>query len=240
LELRDGRGGVVLGAELDNTGAAGATVVLVLDLGTLNLTDSSEELDEVLVAGAPREVADVDHRGRVHARSGVVGERVRGSDRSDRGDSAVASSARRRATVATRRTVRTRTAVATTGKASAKATTTCEAARRAVATATTESTVKATATVAASESTTTTKAAAATEATSASKAVLANFENASRPVVAVELLDSVLGILGSLECDNTRTLGSAIGSSVDVGADDGTALTEEVFQVLPANVVGEL
>jgi hypothetical protein len=240
LEFRDGSSGVLLGAELDNTGAAGATVGLVLDLSALNLTDSSEELDEVLVASAPRKVADVDHRRRVHARSGIVGERVRGSNRSDRGDSAVASSARRRASVATRRAVRTRTAVATTGKATAKSTTASETSRRAVAATPTESTIEASTTVAAGKATTTTEAAAATEATSASKAVLTNFENATRPVVAVELLNGVLGVLGSLESDDTRALGSAIWGGVHVGADDGTALTEEVFQVLPANVVGKL
>jgi hypothetical protein len=54
------------------------------------------------------------------------------------------------------------------------------------------------------------------------------------------LLNGVLGVLGSLESDDTRALGSAIGGGMHVGADDGTALTEEVFQVLPANVVGKL
>ena len=83
-------------------------------------------------------------------------------------------------------------------------------------------------------------AAAATEATSAGKAVLANLKHASRPVVAVELLDGVLGILGSFKSDDTRALGSAVGRHVDVSADDGTTLTEEILQVLPANVVGKL
>ena len=242
LELGDGSLGVFEGAELDNTGTAGATVGLVLDLGALDLADSSEELDQVLVAGAPGQIADVDDGRRVHARSGVVRERVRGSKRSGRSDSTVASSARGWASVATRRAVRTRagSTIATAAKASAKATTTSEARARAVATTTSESTVKAAATVAASEAATTTEAATATEATSAGKAVLANFEHAARPVVSVELLNGVLGILGSFESDDTRALGSAVGSCVNVSTDDGTALTEKVLQVLPANVVWEL
>jgi membrane protein involved in colicin uptake len=146
------------------------------------------------------------------------------------------------ACVASRRAVRTRaSAVATaTTKASTIATTTSEARARAVATATTESAVKAAATVAASETTTAAKAAAATEATSASKSVLANLEQAPRPVVAVELLNGVLSILGSLESDDTRALGGTVGCRVNVSADDRTTLTEEVLQVLPANVVREL
>ena len=242
LELRNRSLSVLLGAELDNTGTAGATVGLILDLCALDLTDSSEQLDEVLVAGAPGQVANVDSRGRVHARSGVVGERVRGRNCGDRGDGGVASNARRWASVATtRRAVRTGATIATTAaKLTAKATTTSEARTRAVATTTTESTVKASTTVATSEAATTTKAAAATEATSAGKAVLANLKHASRPVVAVELLNGVLGILRSLESDNTRALGSAVGRHVDVSADDGTTLTEEILQVLPANVVGKL
>jgi hypothetical protein len=42
--------------ELDDTGAAGATSRLILDLCTLDLADGDEELDEVLVACAPREL----------------------------------------------------------------------------------------------------------------------------------------------------------------------------------------
>lgn len=52
-ELGDGCGSIVLVPELDHTGAARATVGLVLDLGALNFSDGREELNEVVVAGAP-------------------------------------------------------------------------------------------------------------------------------------------------------------------------------------------
>jgi hypothetical protein len=55
--------------------------------------------------------------------------------------------------------------------------------------------------------------------------------------------DGVSGIIGRLECDNTRTLRAAIGRDVDIGAKHLAvvcSLTEQVLQVLPANIVGKL
>ena len=59
LELGDGLRSVLLRGELNNTSATGTTSRLVLDLCTLDLTDGGEELDEVVVAGAPRELSRV-------------------------------------------------------------------------------------------------------------------------------------------------------------------------------------
>lgn len=53
-----------------------------------------------------------------------------------------------------------------------------------------------------------------------SVAVLANLNSAALPVVAVELLDSATGIVGALENNDARTLGAAVGTAVDIGADD--------------------
>lgn len=56
LELRDGLGSILLLGELNHTSATRATCRLILDLCTLDLTDRGEELDQVVVAGAPREL----------------------------------------------------------------------------------------------------------------------------------------------------------------------------------------
>jgi len=50
-ELGDGRFSIVRGVELDDAGAAGTTVGLVLDLGAVNFANRLEELDEVVVTG---------------------------------------------------------------------------------------------------------------------------------------------------------------------------------------------
>ncbi len=63
------------------------------------------------------------------------------------------------------------------------------------------------------------------------------------PIVAVELGDGVAGILRSLKSDDTGALGTAIGCDVNVSAEDlaiVSSLTEEVLQVLPADVVRKL
>lgn len=58
-ELGDGRLGVRLGTEFDNASAGRALVGLVLDLCTLNLADRREQLNQVLVARAPRQLCSV-------------------------------------------------------------------------------------------------------------------------------------------------------------------------------------
>jgi hypothetical protein len=222
LELGNGGGRIVLRAELDHTGTARATVGLVLNLRALDLADGGEELDQVLVAGAPGEVADVDDGRRVHSRGGEVGERVRGSSGSHRG-SAVTSSTRRRASVTTARSAISalRAAVTATAVATSESSTTSEAwARTESTTATTKASIEASTTIAASEAAATAEATTATETSSAGKAVLTDLEETAGPVVAVELLDGVLSILRSFEGDDTRALGSSIRSHVDVSADD--------------------
>jgi hypothetical protein len=221
LELGDSRSGVVLRAEFDHAGAARATVGLVLDLGTLDLADGGEQLDQILVAGAPGEVADVDNGRRVHSRGGEVGERVRGSGRSGRG-SAVTSSARRRASVTTARSTISalRAAVTATAVATSESATTSKARARTESTTASKASVESSTTIAASEAAATAEATTATEASSAGKAVFTDLEETAGPVVAVELLNGVLGVFRSLEGDDTRALGSSIRSHVNVGADD--------------------
>lgn len=46
--------------EFDDTGSTRTAVGLVLDLGTRHLADCGEQLNKILVAGGPREVANVD------------------------------------------------------------------------------------------------------------------------------------------------------------------------------------
>ena len=58
-EFGDGSLGVRLRAELHNTRACRATVRLVLDLGALDLADGGEELNKILVAGAPWQLNNV-------------------------------------------------------------------------------------------------------------------------------------------------------------------------------------
>lgn len=57
LEFGDGGSSVLLIGELDYTGAARASIWLVLNLGALDLADGGEELNHVLVAGAPRQLS---------------------------------------------------------------------------------------------------------------------------------------------------------------------------------------
>lgn len=90
------------------------------------------------------------------------------------------------------------------------------------------------------KSSTTTEAAATAKAASVSVAVLANFKDATLPVVAVEVADGVLSVFCSLECDDTGALGRAIWSGVDVCACDVASLTEQVLQILPADGEWEL
>jgi type IV secretory pathway VirJ component len=221
LELGDSRSCVVLGAELDDTGATRATVGLVLNLRALDLADGGEQLDQILVAGAPGKVANVDNGRRVHARGGEVGERVRGSGRSGRG-SAVTSSTRRRASVATARSTVSalRAAVTATAVATSEPATTSKARARTESTTASKASVESSTTIAASEAAATAEATTATEASSAGKAVFTDLEETAGPVVAVELLNGVLGVFRSLEGDDTRALGSSIRSHVNVGADD--------------------
>lgn len=259
-ELADGGGGVLLGSEFDNAGAARASVGLVLAFGALDFADGREELDEVFARGGPGElcerrgvltgdllssvffwgmrcytyVAHVDNRARLAARSGEVGEGVgsRGSrSRSSRGTVAASASSVRRSPVS----------------AAAVAAASTEAATKS----TTRSAVSAseTATPAESSSETATAVASAETATgsaetgTACETILADLEHAPLPVVAVELGNGVLSVIGVVESDDARALGTAVRGNVDVGADDGTdghSLAEKVLEILPADSVGKL
>lgn len=55
-----------------------------------------------------------------------------------------------------------------------------------------------------------------------------------------ELTDSVLSILSRLVHDGSGSGRSAIGVHLDVGANDGTGGAEEVLEILPADVKGDL
>jgi len=52
--------------------------------------------------------------------------------------------------------------------------------------------------------------------------------------------DGILCILGRLKHDRPTSFGTPIDADVDVCADDGTCMTEEVLDVLPAGLVGQL
>lgn len=55
-ELGDGRLRVVGVVETNDAGATRASIWLVLNLGLLNLADRGEELNEILIAGRPRQL----------------------------------------------------------------------------------------------------------------------------------------------------------------------------------------
>lgn len=74
-----------------------------------------------------------------------------------------------------------------------------------------------TATTKAAHATTLAKAAAAATAEAASgEAIHAHFNRSAVPFVAIELLDSVVGIVGMIVNYNAGTLGSVIRSHVDI------------------------
>ena len=101
--------------ELNDTGSARATVGLILNLGTLDLANRGEELDKILVASRPREVANVDGVAGLSACSSVVCEWV-GCGRSSVG---VESRATRGTAEATSTSVASTTSKATTKSATA-------------------------------------------------------------------------------------------------------------------------
>ena len=62
LEFADGGVGSLSIVESDNTGTAGSSAGLVLDLGLLNLADRREKLDQIIVAGRPGKLQRVSPR----------------------------------------------------------------------------------------------------------------------------------------------------------------------------------
>ena len=203
--------------KFDDTSATRSAVGLILDLSTRYLANRSEKLNQVLVAGGPRQVADIDEVTGFTTRSGKVGEGIRGVGRTVR--------VKTRPSGWSSRTTIACIEPSTSSKASAKAATSAESPTSAK---------------------TSTEAATASEATASSKAsvarktVFANLEVTTLPLVAVELSDGVPSIIYSLESNDTRALWSAIWSDVNIGTKDRagmSGLTEEVFQILPANIV---
>ena len=55
-ELGDGSLSIVVGAEFDHTSASRAAIWFILNLRSLDLANSREQLDEVFVAGGPRKL----------------------------------------------------------------------------------------------------------------------------------------------------------------------------------------
>lgn len=182
-------------------------------------------------------IADVDCLDLLGSRSGEVGEWV---GRSVGHASGVVEPAAGRATAgrATKATAATEAATATsTGKATTKGTT------------------------AAAEATTT--VATTTSHGGTGETVLADLEHATLPIVSIELLDGIPGVVGCLEDDDAGALGATIRTHVNIGSDHATGagyrglactpgshivvderiltgLTEQVLEILPANGVGEL
>lgn len=128
-------------SKLDDTGSARATVGLILDLGTLDLANRGEKLDEILVASRPGEVANVDGVAGLSTGSGVVCEWVGRGGSSIR----VESRATRGTTEATSTSVASTTPKATTKSATAtEASTAAEATSKATASAESTATTEAT------------------------------------------------------------------------------------------------
>jgi hypothetical protein len=62
LELGNGGLGGLGAVEADNSATARSSARLVLDLGLLDFADSSEQLDQIFVAGRPRQLDDSQHK----------------------------------------------------------------------------------------------------------------------------------------------------------------------------------
>ena len=219
--LTDSSLGVSLRIELDYTSTARTAIGLILDLSTLDGANRGEKLNKIIVAGRPGKVTDVDQVARIAARCRKVGERV---GRVGRSVSIIAGA--------------TWTTTTSSSKTSSIATTATEASAVAATTSKSAASTKAT-----SKTATASKAAAEAAGTTSSEAVLTHFKVTALPLVAVELGDGVARIFGGVKGNNTRSLGATIWSHVDIGADNGAgdcSLTEEVLEILPADVVGKL
>ncbi len=208
-------------------------------------------------------VAHVDRRARLGAGCREVGEGIwcKSSCRGSR----VGSTASSAAAVSSTTIAATTSSIATTTTSitASISTTPSETTRRAAESTTT--TAVASSSVSAAESATTSAEATSEAATAAiwctaraaaCVAVFTNFEDATLPVIAVELSDGVLRIIGVVERDDAGALGTPVGAEVDVCANDGTclgweevsncvvtshgicfltSLAEEILHVLPAD-----
>jgi hypothetical protein len=180
--------GTLRAFELDHSRSARAAARLVLDLGSLDGSDGREEIDEVLVAGGPRQVLDEDDGAHLAVGACVVSELVRGL--------ATARAAVEPAACAEPASASAEPASAVATATSSESTATAEAATEAAS-------ASGIATATSSESTATAEAAAeAATARGAGEAVLADLNHAAVPLVAVELLDGVAGVVGVVVDDD--------------------------------------
>jgi hypothetical protein len=182
--------GTLRAFELDHSRSARAAARLVLDLGSLDGSDGREEIDEVLVAGGPRQVLDEDDGAHLAVGACVVSELVRGL--------ATARAAVEPAACAEPASASAEPASAVATATSSESTATAEAATEAA-----SASASGIATATSSESTATAEAAAeAATARGAGEAVLADLNHAAVPLVAVELLDGVAGVVGVVVDDD--------------------------------------
>jgi len=155
-------------------------------------------------------VADVDDFAALATSSSVVRKRIR---RSSRGTSSTTSIAE----AATTATAGRIAVAATTESTSAAKPTAGSAEAAATATKSTSHTESATA-----SSKATTESATHATSSGTGETVLANFELASIPVVAVEVVDGVTCIVRAFEGNNSGALGAAVGALVYISTDDRT------------------
>lgn len=155
-------------------------------------------------------VADVDDRAALAARGRIVCEVIWSSRRS----------------IVAGRSLATGTTYIATSTSTTVTTTVAAATTTIAATATSAKTASAKSSTTTAESATHAESAAtASEATRAARAgetILSHFQGAALPFVAIELVDSVTCVIGSVESDDSRAFRATIGRDVDVGANDGT------------------
>lgn len=189
-------------------------------------------------------VFDVDDGVWLAALSNAIGESVWWDSSSLLIAAEIAPSTEATVTVATSSAMESATATAVTSTTTSIASTAI-AATTAVAT---SAVATCSVAIAAAVSTTTPKASAtSSKATTATKAwsavgeaILTDLEHAALPVVAIELRDGVLCVFWRIECDDTGALCVAIWSNVDIRTRDIACLTEQILEILPADLKREL
>ena len=225
--------GIVGRIELHHTGSSRPSIGFVLDFRTLHLSNSIEQLNQIIVASGPWEldkeksrqvhglvgvrraayIAHVDGVALFTAATSVIGEVVWR-------DSSAKISRRTASTGASKAASKTRaaSAIAEAPTATSKASGTPASSKGAA----TAATAKDGATSATKASTAGTAHAAKAGSRTAGKTVFPDFEWTALPVVAIELGDGVPCIFRSFERNDAATLGTTIGADVDIGTDHST------------------
>lgn len=222
LELADSGVGSFSIVESDNTGTTGSSTWLVLNLGLLNLSDSREELDQIIVTGRPGKLQRVSPREHAKPDIGVTYvSDVDGFRSLIAGGSKIGERIWRLCGVAGVPAVKP-TRSATTGASSSVSSSTTAVAAECSATTTksTSATVAPTKGTTSAKSTSTVATTATAADTSAGKPILADLEHTALPVVAVELLNRVASIFGVLKDDDTRSLRASILAKVNIRTND--------------------